>query len=115
MVIFKGLRTNKKQCEIIDYGICKQTNCRQYKFIYKFGARTASLEVLFKGEIKTNHTEEFAYQLKGQERENVKMVLQTNLPNVVRHRHIEETDPYVIADGNWQQLRSSYVYQKARS
>lgn len=95
--------------------MCKQTNCRFYKFVYGISDNVVNVTVYFKGPSDTDHKEEYSYWLKGSERKRVKDELKTTLPNVFRHKEICKVEPEVIKEGNWQNLRSLAVYQKIRS
>lgn len=66
--------------------------------------------------IEDNHvSEEYCYHLKGKERQEVKKELLHIMPNAKRQMDIKDADPHLFRDGNWQNIQSVSVYQKARS
>lgn len=76
--------------------------------VHKFITWTSLLE--------DNHVgEEYSYHLKGKERQEVKKELLHIMPNAKRQMDIKEADPHLFRDGNWRNIRSVSVYQKARS
>lgn len=67
---------------------------------------------LYKGPLVPNHSnQEFAYPLRGLERNKIKQELLRNTAVQVR----EEAIKNAFHDGNWQDIRSTDVYRKARS
>lgn len=119
VIIFKGSRINKRRnphnSVIIEYAMCKQPNCRKYKFVVILKNNYVTVDVHFKGPTEVDHTEEYSYWLKGPERHMMMEKLKCVTPNVARMEDIKKINSELFLDGNWQTLRSLSVYQKVRS